>query len=933
MGSMTDNMSVEPEQDANSALTELDKGLRSTKVGEQCEAIVKFPRLFEKYPFPILINSSLLKLADVFRVGNNFLRVWILRVCQQSEKHLDKIMNVDEFVRRIFSVMHSNDPIARALTLRTLGAVAGIIPERKQVHHGIRRSLDSHDAVEVDAAVYAATQFAAQSKKFAVSMCNKVSEMIQGLATPAHRKLQLIPILQHMHHDISTAGMVRVLCTQLLTSYPAQDFVVVTLSALTQLTAATLVDIPQQVKLLVTYLRNDKRWVIKAEALKGLHRLASEGAHLWPQDCIEDIVQVALTSDKNYLLSAALDVLLVLTRTALTCHNQYDNNSPVRTLCRRCYIAGNTVITAKAILIATSIFCYCYEENLPIENVSDLVDAIESLFLIVTCDDSNKKLYELKACLKCAVRLCKACPTLSNQFVEIISTRLFLSDTCNSLLCEALGAIGGLQPSALKNILLDIIKKLHRFSQLTDLTPDQIHTKVTLCTLLFQSQVGFEWNPDLRAAVKIATSGNHYWSNYKIARAACRYGHHEISHEIFAVLKDRVSSEHYYFWLTSLQELSKGEAVLSSNEDLVVKLSTSLTHYSKALASLRAASTPSQTLGFQAEYVKVRCEFLQCLLQLVHAGNALCTAPPPAIAAAIVASTRDELQRYGHVTQQLRKCVKEFRSCGELYQKLYQSAFDADPESLKNIQIYQQMCFLMASSVEKVCQLNSQEEFVLDFNSQQNTLEIEYLMQCCQQSIALAESILLNKELKPITHQHINALTQQVKILAETSLCIPRYFFQTLQSTSVKLNISPQPRVVGESVSVQGGSHLAVKVEGVLVHDARPGIFRTASEIVITLVSQLQTRQHNQTDNKVNDVGSVVTQTVTPHKDFFTAQFLLAFTTGGQYSLSVEAAIADENGHVWKTGPKVTLAVKSHEENSKSSSVQNSTRQFVGPRF
>lgn len=45
-------------------------------------------------------------------------------------------------------------------------------------------------------------------RKFAVSMCNKVSEMIQGLATPAHRKLQLIPILQHMHHDISTASMV-----------------------------------------------------------------------------------------------------------------------------------------------------------------------------------------------------------------------------------------------------------------------------------------------------------------------------------------------------------------------------------------------------------------------------------------------------------------------------------------------------------------------------------------------------------------------------------------------------------------------------------------------------------------------------------------------------------------------------------------------------
>ena len=44
-------------------------GLRSGRIGVQCEAIVKFPRLFEKYPFPILINSALLKIADVYRGG------------------------------------------------------------------------------------------------------------------------------------------------------------------------------------------------------------------------------------------------------------------------------------------------------------------------------------------------------------------------------------------------------------------------------------------------------------------------------------------------------------------------------------------------------------------------------------------------------------------------------------------------------------------------------------------------------------------------------------------------------------------------------------------------------------------------------------------------------------------------------------------------
>jgi len=139
-------------------------GLRSSKIGDQCEAIVRFPALFERYPFPILINSAFLKLADVFRTGSNFLRLWVLRVCLQSESHLQKILNVDEFVRRIFSVIHANDPIARALTLRTLGSLSALIPERKPVHHSIRVALDSHDRVEVSAAIYAAACFAKRSK-------------------------------------------------------------------------------------------------------------------------------------------------------------------------------------------------------------------------------------------------------------------------------------------------------------------------------------------------------------------------------------------------------------------------------------------------------------------------------------------------------------------------------------------------------------------------------------------------------------------------------------------------------------------------------------------------------------------------------------------------------------------------------------------------
>lgn len=121
---------------------------------------------------------------------SNLLRLWVLRVCQQSEKHLEKILNVDEFVKRIFTVMHTNDPVARALTLRTLGAVSGVIPEKQQVHHAIRRSLDSHDSVEVEAAIQASVQFAAQSKYnynaflLIFSNNNNFAELLQLVCVP-----------------------------------------------------------------------------------------------------------------------------------------------------------------------------------------------------------------------------------------------------------------------------------------------------------------------------------------------------------------------------------------------------------------------------------------------------------------------------------------------------------------------------------------------------------------------------------------------------------------------------------------------------------------------------------------------------------------------------------------------------------------------------
>ncbi|KAJ9584574.1 hypothetical protein L9F63_021084, partial [Diploptera punctata] len=617
--------------------------------------------------------------------------------------------------------------------------------------------------------------------------------------------------------------------------------------------------------------------------------------------------------------------------------------SPLMELCSKSCYSSNPVIAAKAVQVMTRIVCYCCLQLLPLSCSlyfsPQVVGTVESLFLLVTCDPEKEHAYELKVCLHCAVSLCQVHRDLCPRFVDLIGTRLMgTSGSCSVQLCEALGAIGGLQAGALLSLLPDILDKLRELKRVQEPTPEQVHTKVMLCTLVFQTMAGYDWSIEAKRAVEGVIDKTYLWANYRIARSAARYGHHSIAASILSQLREQVSSEHFHFWLVSLEELSRGEAELldfSKQPSLVQRLSQAVAHYSKAVAALKAASTPLQSLQFQSEYTRLRAEFLQCLAQLVHTCHSLCTAPPPAVASAIAETTRDNLQRYGHITNQLRKCVKEFRSCGELYWKLYQSAFDADPASLANIQILQQMCVLMAHSVERIAQANYQDEVSLEFSYQQPNLETQHLIRCCQEANSVVQQLTRNEDPKTITHQHIDCLMRQVEILAECSLCLPRYFFQVLQSTSVKelqifffnfsdyiylqLAISPQPRVVGESISVQSGSHLAVKVEGVIQHGKRPGLFRHVSGVVVTVSSQLQARSsHNNHDSKIGgDGGSVLTQTVAPHRDFFTAQFLLAFPTGGQYLLIVEASVVDEKSNVWRTGPRTSLTVKSHEEGGK----------------
>nr|XP_048295358.1 integrator complex subunit 7 isoform X1 [Myodes glareolus] len=917
----------EQELDANSALMELDKGLRSGKLGEQCEAVVRFPRLFQKYPFPILINSAFLKLADVFRVGNNFLRLCVLKVTQQSEKHLEKILNVDEFVKRVFSVIHSNDPVARAITLRMLGSLASIIPERKNAHHSIRQSLDSHDNVEVEAAVFAAANFSAQSKDFAVGICNKISEMIQGLATPVDLKLKLIPILQHMHHDAILASSARQLLQQLVTSYPSTKMVIVSLHTFTLLAASSLVDTPKQIQLLLQYLKSDPRKAVKRLTVQDLKLLANKTPHTWSKENIQALCECALQTPYDSLKLGMLSVLSTLSGTIAIRHyfsvvpgnvGSSPRSSDLVKLAQECCYHSNRGIAAHGVRVLTNITVSCQEKDL-LSLEQDAVFGLESLLVLCSQDDSPGAQSTVKIALNCMVKLAKGRPHLSRSVVDTLLTQLHSSqDTARILMCHCLAAIAMQLPVLGDGMLGDLVELYKVIGR--SATDKQQELLVSLATVIFvasQKALSAEVKAVIKQQLESVSSG---WTVYRIARQASRMGNHDMARELYQSLLTQVASEHFYFWLNSLKEFSHAEQCLTGLQEesfssALSCIAESLKFYHKGIASLTAASTPLNPLSFQCEFVKLRIDLLQAFSQLICTCNSLKTSPPPAIATTIAMTLGNDLQRCGRISNQMKQSMEEFRNLASRYRDLYQASFDADSATLRNVELQQQSCLLISHAIEALV-LDPESASFQEYGSTgaaHADSEYERRMMAVYSRV-LEEVEALNRKYAPVSHMHTACLCNAIIALLKVPLSFQRYFFQKLQSTSIKLALSPSPRNPAEPIAVQNNQQLALKVEGVVQHGSKPGLFRRIQSVCLSVSSTLQSKSSQDYKTPIDSVTNEMEQRVEPHNDYFSTQFLLNFAVLGTHSITVESSVRDANGIVWKTGPRTTMFVKSLED-------------------
>ncbi|XP_060150616.1 integrator complex subunit 7 isoform X2 [Globicephala melas] len=808
-----------------------------------------------------------------------------------------------------------------------LGSLASIIPERKNAHHSIRQSLDSHDNVEVEAAVFAAANFSAQSKDFAVGICNKISEMIQGLATPVDLKLKLIPILQHMHHDAILASSARELLQQLVTSYPSNKMVIVSLHTFTLLAASSLVDTPKQIQLLLQYLKNDPRKAVKRLAIQDLKLLASKTPHTWSRENIQALCECALQTPYDSLKLGMLSVLSTLSGTIAVKHyfsiasgnvGSSPRSSDLVRLAQECCYHNNRGIAAHGVRVLTNITVSCQEKDL-LALEQDAVFGLESLLVLCSEDDSPGAQATLKIALNCMVKLAKGRPHLSQSVVETLLTQLHSAqDAARILMCHCLAAIAMQLPvlgDGMLGDLMELYKVIGRSA-----TDKQQELLVSLATVIFvASQKAL--SPEVKAVIKQQLeSVSNGWTVYRIARQASRMGNHDMARELYQSLLTQVASEHFYFWLNSLKEFSHAEQCLTGLQEenyssALSCIAESLKFYHKGIASLTAASTPLNPLSFQCEFVKLRIDLLQAFSQLICTCSSLKTSPPPAIATTIAMTLGNDLQRCGRISNQMKLSMEEFRSLASRYGDLYQASFDADSATLRNVELQQQSCLLISHAIEALI-LDPESASFQEYGSTgaaHADSEYERRMMSVYNHV-LEEVESLNRKYTPVSYMHTACLCNAIISLLKVPLSFQRYFFQKLQSTSIKLALSPSPRNPAEPIAVQNNQQLALKVEGVVQHGSKPGLFRKIQSVCLNVSSTLQSKSGQDYKIPIDNMTNEMEQRVEPHNDYFSTQFLLNFAILGTHNITVESSVKDANGIVWKTGPRTTIFVKSLED-------------------
>lgn len=958
-------------RDANSLLVELDRGLQSQSIGDQTEAVVRFTSLFQRYPLPILINSACLKLSEAFRYGSNFIRVQICEVLERNQSHLNKIYNVDDFYRNIFTVTTSNDPIARSITLLTLGNIAPIVSGYKSIHHCVSSSLESTVECELKATIACAASYVKQSAEFACNIYPKIVSIINSSRSSTDVKIRALSVLDHGFYNANDAMIVRSFLIDVIENSKLKRLICTCSTLSTKIAYTSLSHIMPQIEFLLDIFLNNKsrlvielndsksRLVIKLNALRNLKFLAEKSPHIWESSHVDPLVTymerslsnkrkkeasdndedvpIRETEEKDIILCNILSIFCKL----LTCKCNFISQHEKTRIFQQCYKLAlnnqNILLCSMAFELLTVMseeYSSSSTKNMIEYQSSDLtMDTFTAIQTFITNSaftsrlnkstkkDKTSNLQQVrvacasKAIYRHIVNLCQLNPHYCPELLKLIFTRISVKDASLDKLpahiTELMCAIH--QSCAEPIIMADNCWKLIK-SKASEMSETNL---LNLYVLYFQtlrlrsSHTTVDCLVDKQILCKI-TQDHGLWFGFKVMRQAMRYGHYKIASAICDQLHEDVTTDTTDFYFKSLGRICTAEFILVHNQDLDSNLRSAIPLYEEAVSPFRASIGNSRTTNFQLQFLWLRIRNLQAHSTLrqccmIHEVSPITYATLLNAIGATRGSCDPGLTKLGTI-QQMPKIAKDFRYLGECYENLSLVSFNCDNSTLNYIHLLKSSCIIMADVIDAIFQYGKNLPVISKVSPMTTgsnlALEHRELERICNKLIESIRCDILKPGIFPST-KSIDPLIILLRTFSNEILkcpfVYPRYFFQPLQMTQIKLAITPQHSQTSGCIALMLNNNLVLKVEGLIQNLSKTQVvIRKISKVVIS-VTKTSTKPVDPNFNLF------VQSTAKPHNNYFKTEFLLPLKWAGSFNVDIDVSIIDEQERLWKTGPSERL--------------------------
>lgn len=121
-------------------------------------------------------------------------------------------------------------------------------------------------------------------------------------------------------------------------------------------------------------------------------------------------------------------------------------------------------------------------------------------------------------------------------------------------------------PNAIQQLLPRLLQKLVSIVG-NNLVKEQVQLVEILSAVCLQSLLGHFMPPHVLDVFEMLLNATNYWTQYRIARSASRYGQHFLAAKIYDSLGTIISLEKLHFFLNGLSLISKAECILGCGRE------------------------------------------------------------------------------------------------------------------------------------------------------------------------------------------------------------------------------------------------------------------------------------------------------------------------------------------------------------------------------